>query len=117
MPLIPKLHVKRKETLQLRIERELNEELIDYAAFVDSPKDYIVDAALRRLFKHDKEFSVWREQRRASRNGGSTANVDTGSELGAAIDVEPARGQYEPSQVGEQNAGRTGRRVTAKESA
>ena len=66
MPLIPKPHVPEKETIALRIECALNAQLRDYAAFAECTKEYVVDAALRRLFKHDKEFAAWLEARRST---------------------------------------------------
>jgi hypothetical protein len=55
-----------KDTLPLRIDQELHTQLREYAEFLGSTKEYIVSAALRRVFRHDKEFLAWQQARRAS---------------------------------------------------
>jgi predicted transcriptional regulator len=59
MPLIPAQPIVEKETLSLRLERILHERLKQYAAFIQSPKDYVIGQALRRLFEKDHEFAEW----------------------------------------------------------
>ena len=65
MPLIPAPPAApEKDALPLRLERELHAQLRDYAEFLGSSKEYIVTAALRRVFRHDKDFLVWQQGRR-----------------------------------------------------
>src|SRR3989454_8012881 len=59
MPLIPAQPIVEKETLSLRLERVVHERLKQYAAFIQSPKDYVIGQALRRLFEKDHEFAEW----------------------------------------------------------
>jgi predicted transcriptional regulator len=59
MALIPAQPVVEKETLSLRLERVVHERLKHYAAFIQSPKDYVIGQALRRLFEKDHEFAEW----------------------------------------------------------
>jgi predicted transcriptional regulator len=59
MPLIPAQRTVEKETLSLRLDRVVHERLKQYAAFIQSPKDYIIGQALRRLFEKDHEFAAW----------------------------------------------------------
>jgi predicted transcriptional regulator len=59
MPLIPALPTIQKELLSLRLDRAIHERLKLYAAFIHSPKDYIIGQALRRLFEKDHEFAKW----------------------------------------------------------
>jgi predicted transcriptional regulator len=59
MALIPAQPSIQKETLSLRLDRAINERLKQYAAFIHSPKDYVIGQALRRLFEKDHEFAKW----------------------------------------------------------
>jgi predicted transcriptional regulator len=59
MPLIPARQVEPRETLTCRVDRSIHEQLKEYAAFIDSPKEYVVAQALERLFRSDKEFVRW----------------------------------------------------------
>jgi predicted transcriptional regulator len=64
MPIIPaQPHVEQKDTLSLRLEHEVHERLKQYAEFIQSPKDYVIGQALRRLFRKDKDFAAWAESR------------------------------------------------------
>jgi hypothetical protein len=59
MPLIPTQHVEPREVVSVRLERCLHERLHQYAAFIQSPKDYVIAQALERVFRNDKEFVSW----------------------------------------------------------
>ena len=62
MPIIPaQPHVEQKDTLSLRLDHEVHERLKQYAEFIQSPKDYVIGQALRRLFRKDKDFATWVE--------------------------------------------------------
>ena len=62
MPIIPaQPQVEQKDALSLRLDHEVHERLKQYAAFIQSPKDYVVGQALRRLFRKDKDFAAWVE--------------------------------------------------------
>jgi predicted transcriptional regulator len=52
-----------KDTLALRVDRELHDQLRAYAEFLGSTKEYIVTSALRRVFRHDKDFIAWQHAR------------------------------------------------------
>ena len=52
-----------KDTLALRVDRELHDQLRAYAEFLGSTKEYIVTSALRRVFRHDKDFIAWQHTR------------------------------------------------------
>jgi hypothetical protein len=43
-----------------------NVTVIQYADFIQSPKDYVVSQALTWLFRKDKEFAIWLEARPAA---------------------------------------------------
>ena len=66
MPLIPAPPATPdRDTLALRIDRDLHGQLREYAEFLNTTKEYIVSSALRRVFRHDKYFIVWRQRRDA----------------------------------------------------
>lgn len=67
MPLIPAPPAAAdKDTLALRVDRSLHDQLRAYAEFLGSTKEYIVTSALRRVFRHDKEFIAWQQARGSS---------------------------------------------------
>src|SRR5579871_636510 len=77
MPLIPTQQtLEQKDTLSLRLEREIHERLRQYAEFIQSPKDYVIGQALRRLFRKDKEFAAWLDRRGRTPAGTSTTPTD-----------------------------------------
>ncbi len=64
MPLIPAPPATPdKDTLALRVDRGLHDQLRAYAEFLGSTKEYIVTSALRRVFRHDKDFIAWQHAR------------------------------------------------------
>ncbi|MFN8579408.1 MAG: hypothetical protein U0163_00315 [Gemmatimonadaceae bacterium] len=105
MPLIPKPHVPEKETIALRIECALNVQLRDYATFAECTKEYVVDAALRRLFKHDKEFGAWCEARHTARPQSARS--------GAVADAEEPTGEDAASNAAHVGVGRASRKERA----
>jgi hypothetical protein len=101
MPLIPAPPAApSKDTLPLRIDQELHTQLREYAEFLGSTKEYIVSAALRRVFRHDKDFLAWQHARRAS------APPHTSAE-------EPVAAKDTPVEPG--TTPETARRVSSKE--
>jgi hypothetical protein len=48
-----------KDTLLLRVDRALHENLKAYTEFIASSKDDVISQALHRLFRQDKEFAAW----------------------------------------------------------
>jgi predicted transcriptional regulator len=62
-----------KETLALRVDRDLHEQLRAYAEFLGSTKEYIVTSALRRVFRYDKDFIAWQQARHASEPNSAAA--------------------------------------------
>ena len=66
MPLIPAPPATPdRDTLALRIDRDLHGQLREYAEFLNTTKEYIVSSALRRVFRHDKDFIAWQQRRDA----------------------------------------------------
>jgi predicted transcriptional regulator len=63
MSLIPTQHVEPRDTVPVRMDHALHERLEQYAAFIESPKHYVVAQALERLFRSDKKFIKWLAER------------------------------------------------------
>jgi hypothetical protein len=60
MPLIPKAPAPPdREGFTVRLGRALYDQLVKYAELVEGSKDYVITAALERLFKADREFAMW----------------------------------------------------------
>jgi hypothetical protein len=79
VPLIPSPPAAPdRDTLPLRLERRLLLELRDYAEFIGSTKEYVVAAALRRVFRHDKEFLAWQQARGTAAPDTSVQTSTTG---------------------------------------
>lgn len=51
-----------RDTISVRLDRELHESLRLYAEFLHASKDYVVQAALRRVCDRDKDFLEWRRR-------------------------------------------------------
>jgi hypothetical protein len=56
MPLIEKEDRREQESLRIRLQPAVAEQLKSYCQFVDSSEQHVVNAALQRLFAADKEF-------------------------------------------------------------
>lgn len=98
MPLIPAPPAAAdKDTLALRVDRSLHDQLRAYAEFLGSTKEYIVTSALRRVFRHDKDFIAWqntRNQEDASTTSRPTVtSADSGSDVAKAGVVDLPRRQ------------------------
>ena len=98
MPLIRKPPAPPdKETVPVRLDRALFVQLRDYAMFVEGSKDYVITAALERLFKADRDFAIWQQQRRTSPAHSEGAEPGTTShampdEAGARSTTSPTAG-------------------------
>ena len=62
----------KNETLQIRVELEIKSKLHNYAEFINSSESYVVNEALRLLFRKDDEFKIWLQERPP--NGPDTQN-------------------------------------------
>ena len=52
---------------ELRLEEPVIELLEDYARFIDSTADHVVNAVLKKVLWRDQDYRKWREARRAAR--------------------------------------------------
>jgi len=63
MPLIKK--APGMVTLEVRIEEPVKELLEDYARFIDSTPDHVVNTVVKKNLWRDQDYRKWREERRA----------------------------------------------------
>ena len=54
------------KTREVRLEEPVNELLEDYARFIESSPDHVVNAALKKVLGRDQDYRKWRDQRRSS---------------------------------------------------
>jgi hypothetical protein len=72
MPLIKKQAVIVPR--EIRIEAPVGELLDDYARFIDSSPDHVVNSVLKKLWR-DPEYRKWRDERRSVQH--ATQPTDT----------------------------------------
>ena len=60
MPIVPKepTFVKR----EIRIEQSVSELLDDYARFIESRADHVVNSVLKRVLTKDRDYKRWKSQ-------------------------------------------------------
>jgi hypothetical protein len=73
MSLIPPQVKHTRQTINLRLDVQIVATLREYAEFIDSTQDHVVQHALRLVFERDKTFQAWRAQKRADGVGPLTA--------------------------------------------
>jgi hypothetical protein len=56
-------------TREVRLEEPVNELLEDYARFIDSNADHVINAVLKKVLWRDQDYRKWRESRRATQSG------------------------------------------------
>ena len=63
MPLINK--APAIVTLEVQVEEPVKQLLEDYARFIESSPDHVVNSVIKRNLWRDPDYRKWREQRRA----------------------------------------------------
>jgi len=58
-------------TREVKLEVPVNELLEDYARFIESSTDHVVNATLKRVLWRDEDYRKWRATRRAEEPGQS----------------------------------------------
>lgn len=99
-----------KDTLALRVDRDLHEPLRAYAEFLGSTKEYIVTSALRRVFRYDKDFIAWQQARNTSEP--NVANAHNLRSMRTTDDMPDAKNSETPRRA----APRTARETSARAS-
>jgi len=59
-------------TREVKIEEPVNQLLEDYARFIESSPDHVVNAVLKKVLWRDQEYRKWRDARRTQ------ASIDKG---------------------------------------
>ncbi|MGA7174737.1 MAG: hypothetical protein WBX13_03330 [Candidatus Acidiferrales bacterium] len=66
------------KTREVHLEEPVNELLEDYARFIESSPDHVLNAALKKVLWRDQDYRKWRDQRRNERSPSENAQpVDT----------------------------------------
>lgn len=60
MPIVPKepTFVKR----EIRVEQSVSELLDDYARFIESRADHVVNSVLKKVLTKDRDYKRWKSQ-------------------------------------------------------
>ena len=56
-------------TREVRLEEPVNDLLEDYAQFIESNADHVINAVLKKVLWRDQDYRKWREARRATQQG------------------------------------------------
>ena len=76
MPIVKK--AQGITTRELKLEEPVNDLLEDYARFIESNADHVVNAVLKKVLWRDQDYRKWREARR---------NSHPASEKGQAVEA------------------------------
>jgi hypothetical protein len=66
-------------TREVRIEEPVSALLDDYAQFIESNADHVVNAVLKKTLWRDQDYRKWRESRRTRPGETSSAAVERGT--------------------------------------
>ena len=66
-------------TREIKLELPVSELLDDYARFIESSSDHVVNAVLKKVLWRDQDYRKWRDARRNAPAGGAakTLTADT----------------------------------------
>ena len=56
-------------TREVKLEVPVNELLEDYARFIESNADHVINAVLKKVLWRDQDYRKWREARRTAQSG------------------------------------------------
>lgn len=66
-------------TREIKLEIPVSELLEDYARFIESTADHVVNAVLKKVLWRDQDYRKWRDARRtASASAAKIQSPDTG---------------------------------------
>ena len=54
---------------EIKLEEPVNELLEDYARFIESNADHVINAVLKKVLWRDQDYRKWREARRTAQSG------------------------------------------------
>jgi hypothetical protein len=56
-------------TREVKLEEPVNQLLEDYARFIESSPDHVINSALKKVLSRDQDYRKWREARRTAQPG------------------------------------------------
>jgi len=56
-------------TREVKLEEPVNQLLDDYARFIESSADHVVNAVLKKVLWRDQDYRKWRDARRTAQPG------------------------------------------------
>jgi hypothetical protein len=56
-------------TREFRLEEPVSHLLDDYAQFIESSADHVLNSAIKKTLWRDQDYRKWREQKRGADNG------------------------------------------------
>ena len=54
---------------EIKLEQPVNELLEDYARFIESTPDHVINAVLKKVLWRDPDYRKWRGEHRAGQSG------------------------------------------------
>lgn len=67
MPIVKK--APEMMSREVKLEQPVNELLEDYARFIESNPDHVVNAVLKKVLWRDLDYRKWRAERRSAQSG------------------------------------------------
>jgi hypothetical protein len=64
MPIVKK--APEVMTREIKLEEPVNQLLEDYARFIESNADHVINAVLKKVLWRDQDYRKWRGERRAA---------------------------------------------------
>jgi uncharacterized protein YlaN (UPF0358 family) len=64
MPLIQSQQKKNRETITVKLDKVIIDQVRLYAEFIDSTQEHVLNEALALTFRKDKEFQDWMAKRK-----------------------------------------------------
>ena len=56
-------------TREVKLEEPVNDLVEDYARFIESNADHVINAVLKKVLWRDQDYRKWREARRTAQQG------------------------------------------------
>jgi hypothetical protein len=63
---------------EVRLEQPVNELLEDYAKFIESSPDHVINAVLKKVLWRDLDYRKWRGERRTTQPGSDKPQTTEG---------------------------------------
>jgi hypothetical protein len=67
---------------EIKLEQPVNELLEDYARFIESSPDHVVNAVLKKVLWRDLDYRKWRGERRVAQSGADKLQTSDGRATG-----------------------------------